>query len=90
MTAVPFLVAGHFAHVDEASRHQETMGPGILTAFGLIGAPIGGVVVVLIAVRLRRRKDAPGAPPANAETQAALLAGSTPPTPPTPGSKRTG
>ena len=54
--AVPFLVSGHFAHAAEAARGEETMGPGITTAFGLLAAPIGGVVAVLVAVWIERRR----------------------------------
>jgi hypothetical protein len=57
-TAAPFLVAGHFAHLDEAARGEPTMGPGITTFMGLLLSPIGGTVAVVIALWLLRRKKA--------------------------------
>lgn len=62
-TAAPFLIAGHFAHLDEAARKQETMGPGITTFMGLLASPIGGIVAVVIALWLLRRMKANTEPP---------------------------
>ena len=59
ITAAPCLLSGHFAHIDEAARGEETMGPGITTAFGLLAAPVGGVVAVLVALWLGKRKRRP-------------------------------
>lgn len=60
-TAAPFLISGHFAHLDEAARREETMGPGITTFFGLLVSPLGGIVAVLIGLSfLRRAKQAQG------------------------------
>ena len=55
-TAAPFFVAARQAHLDEAARGEETMGPGITTAFGLLVSPIGGILAVVIAIWLVRRK----------------------------------
>lgn len=57
-TAAPFLIAGHFAHLDEAVRGQETMGPGITTFMGLLAGPVGGIVAVVIALWFVRRRKA--------------------------------
>lgn len=57
-TAAPFLIAGHFGHIDEAARGEETMGPGITTFMGLLVSPIGGIVAVMVALWLLRRKKA--------------------------------
>lgn len=54
--AAPFFVAGRVAHLDEAARGEETMGPGVTTAFGLLLSPVGGIVAVLIAIRLVGRR----------------------------------
>lgn len=62
-TAAPFLIAGHFAHIDEATRGEETMGPGITTFMGLLAAPLGGIVAVVVALWLLRRQKANTAPP---------------------------
>ena len=56
LTAAPCLISAHFAHLDEAARGEETMGPGITTAFGLLASPVGGVVALLIALWLGKRK----------------------------------
>lgn len=58
VTAAPFLSIGYFAHLEEAAREQETMGPGITTAFGLLASPVGGIVAVAIALLFVRRKNA--------------------------------
>lgn len=57
-TAAPFLVSGHYAHLDEAARKQETMGPGITTFLGLLASPVGGIVAVVIALWFLKRKKA--------------------------------
>ncbi|MEZ5945195.1 MAG: hypothetical protein R3C18_27795 [Planctomycetaceae bacterium] len=62
-TAAPFLIAGHYAHFDEAARRQETMGPGITTFMGLLAAPVGGIAAVVIALWLLRRQKANTEPP---------------------------
>ena len=41
---------------DEAARGEETMGPGITTAFGLLAAPFGGLVAVLVALWIGKRR----------------------------------
>ena len=46
IAAAPFLVTAERLHADEASRREETMGPGITVAKGLVAAPIGGAVAV--------------------------------------------
>ena len=55
ITAAPCLISAHFAHLDEAARGEETMGPGITTALGLLAAPVGGAVALLIALWLGKR-----------------------------------
>lgn len=62
-TAAPFLIAGHFAHLDEAARGEETMGPGITTFLGLLASPVGGIIAVVIALWLSKRKKATTEPP---------------------------
>jgi Trk-type K+ transport system membrane component len=62
-TAAPFLIAGHFAHLDEAARGEPTMGPGITTFLGLLLSPIGGIVAVVVTLWLLRRKSATVEPP---------------------------
>ena len=62
-TAAPFLIAGHFAHLDEAARGEETMGPGITTFMGLLAAPVGGIVAVVMALWLLKRRKANAEPP---------------------------
>lgn len=57
-TAAPFLIAGHFANIDESARGEGTMGPGITTFMGLLASPIGGIVAVVVALWLLRRKKA--------------------------------
>jgi len=56
-TAAPFLIAGHFAHIDEAARNEETMGPGITTFFGLLAAPVGGTVAMLVGLWANRTRE---------------------------------
>lgn len=57
-TAVPFLISGHYAHLDEAARGEETMGPGITTFLGLLASPVGGIVAVVVALWILRRRKA--------------------------------
>lgn len=59
-TAVPFYLIGHFAHLDEAARKQETMGPAITMLFGFAMSPLGGIVAVAIALWVRRQKKRNG------------------------------
>ena len=54
LTATPFLIVAHFAHIDEAARGEETMGPGITTFLGLLASPVGGMVAALIAAFVQR------------------------------------
>jgi hypothetical protein len=61
--AAPFLIAGHFAHIDEAARGEETMGPGITTFVGLLASPVGGIVAVVIALWFLRRQSHTAQPP---------------------------
>ncbi|MEZ6131194.1 MAG: hypothetical protein R3C59_21175 [Planctomycetaceae bacterium] len=62
-TAAPFLIAGHYAHLDEAARRRETMGPGMTTFMGLLAAPAGGIVAVAFTLWLLRRQKANTEPP---------------------------
>ena len=57
-TATPFLISGHFAHLDETARGEETMGPGITTFWGLLASPVGGIVAAVIVLWLLKRKEA--------------------------------
>lgn len=47
-TALPFMITGHFAHLDETARGEPTMGPGMTTFLGLVLSPFGGLLAVLI------------------------------------------
>jgi len=55
MTAAPFLIVGHFAHLDEVARGEPTMGPGTTTFLGLLASPVGGTVALLIGLWVSRR-----------------------------------
>lgn len=54
LTAAPFFVRGHLLNVAETARGEQTMGPGIFTFIGLLAAPVGGVIVLLLALLVRK------------------------------------
>jgi len=56
LSATPFFVRAHLLHVAETARGEQTMGPGILTFVGLLVAPAGGVLMVLVAMLVRKLK----------------------------------
>ena len=55
-TATPFLVHANVMNADELARGEQTMGPGITIFLGLLAAPVGGTVVVIVCLWLERRK----------------------------------
>ncbi len=59
VAATPFVVRGHLLHLEEAARGEPTMGPGWSTFLGLLAAPVGGTVAVVIYwwIQRRRRSD---------------------------------
>lgn len=55
--AVPMFIRASMTHAEEAARHEQTMAPGITMFFGLLLAPVGGLLVMslmLIARRIRK------------------------------------
>ena len=59
-TAAPFLISGHLAHLDEAARGEETMGPGMTTFLGVLAAPVGGAVALVATWWYRPRRPSAG------------------------------
>jgi hypothetical protein len=57
VTAAPFVICGTLDAADEAARGEPTMGPGITTFLGLLAAPFGGGVTVLVATLIRRARS---------------------------------
>lgn len=53
--AVPFFIRASFIHADETARHEQTMEPGITMLMGMLGAPCGGALAVVLWRRFRRR-----------------------------------
>lgn len=57
-TAAPCIITAQDAHLEEAAKGQETMGPGITIVLSLCASPIGGLVAMLIALWFLKRKPA--------------------------------
>ncbi len=53
---VPFYLRGHMLHADEMARGEPTMGPGIVTFFGMLLSPVGGVSGLLAAMWVGRKR----------------------------------
>lgn len=52
---VPFFIRASIDHADETARQEQTMGPGITMFMGMIVAPLGGVVTLILWRWWRRR-----------------------------------
>lgn len=57
LIAAPFLLSAHLANADELTRGEQTMRPGITTFLGLLAAPVGGTVGLLVGLWAYRRSQ---------------------------------
>jgi hypothetical protein len=57
LVALPFFVQSYLMLSKETERGEPTMGPGIAMFSGLVIAPFGGLVSLLIAFWVQRKKD---------------------------------
>ena len=58
LASSPFLIRAHLMHADEVARGEQTMGPGFQTLLGLLAAPVGGALALLVTwLWFRRSRD---------------------------------
>lgn len=55
--AGPMFLRASIIHADETARHEPTMQPGITMFFGLMLAPIGGLLAVVLVGVIRWRRN---------------------------------